>query len=141
VQKPCRQDKGYVGNLNGQLAEIRSASVKESTNMSSLQTTVDFILEQISAAGNVSARKMFGEFGVYCDGKIVALICNDQLFVKPTSSGRAFLGEVVEAPPYEGAKPSLLIDNNRWDDAEWMTELIRLTAQDLPAPKAKKPKK
>jgi TfoX/Sxy family transcriptional regulator of competence genes len=109
--------------------------------MSSLQTTVDFILEQISAAGNVSARKMFGEFGVYCDGKIVALICNDQLFVKPTSSGRAFLGEVVEAPPYEGAKPSLLIDDNRWDDAEWITELIRVTAQDLPAPKAKKPKK
>jgi TfoX/Sxy family transcriptional regulator of competence genes len=109
--------------------------------MSSLQTTVDFILEQISAAGNVSARKVFGEFGLYCDGKIVALICNDQLFVKPTSSGRDFLGEVVEAPPYEGAKPSLLIDNNRWDDAEWMTELIRVTAQDLPAPKAKKPKK
>jgi TfoX/Sxy family transcriptional regulator of competence genes len=109
--------------------------------MSSLQTIVDFILEQISAAGNVSARKMFGEFGVYCDGKIVALICNDQLFVKPTSSGRAFLGEVVEAPPYEGAKPSFLIDDNRWDDAEWMAQLIRLTAQDLPAPKAKKPKK
>jgi TfoX/Sxy family transcriptional regulator of competence genes len=132
---------GYVRDINGQLAKIRSATVEESTNMSSLQTTVDFILEQISAAGNVSARKMFGEFGVYCDGKIVALICNDQLFVKPTSAGRAFLGEVVEAPPYEGAKPSLLIDNNRWDEAEWMTELIRVTAQDLPAPKAKKPKK
>jgi DNA transformation protein and related proteins len=132
---------GYVGNLNGQLVEIRSATVEESTNMSSLQMTVDFIFEQISAAGNMTARKMFGEFGVYCDGKIVALICNDQLFVKPTSSGRAFLGEVVEAPPYEGAKPSLLIDNNRWDDAEWMAQLIRLTAQDLPAPKAKEPKK
>jgi TfoX/Sxy family transcriptional regulator of competence genes len=132
---------GYVRDLNGQMVEIRSATVEGSTNMSSLQTTVDFILEQISAAGNVSARKMFGEFGVYCDGKIVALICSDQLFVKPTSSGRAFLGEVVESPPYEGAKPSLLIDNNRWDDAEWMTELIRVTAQDLPAPKAKKPKK
>jgi TfoX/Sxy family transcriptional regulator of competence genes len=132
---------GYVRDLNSQLVEIRCPTLEERTNMSSLQTTVDFILEQISAAGNVSARKMFGEFGVYCDGKIVALICNDQLFVKPTSSGRAFLGEVVEAPPYEGAKPSFLIDDNRWDDAEWMAQLIRLTAQDLPAPKAKKPKK
>jgi DNA transformation protein and related proteins len=109
--------------------------------MSSLQTTVDFILEQIEAAGNVTARKMFGEYGVYCDGKIVALVCNDQLFVKPTAAGRAFAGAVDEAPPYQGAKPSLLIANDRWDEAEWMSELIRLTAQNLPAPKARKARK
>ena len=41
--------------------------------MATLQRTIDFIIEQISDAGVVSARKMFGEYGIYCDGKMVAL--------------------------------------------------------------------
>ena len=57
--------------------------------MSSQQSTVDFILDQISEAGDVSAKKMFGEYGLYCNGKMVASVCDDQLFVKPTAGGRA----------------------------------------------------
>jgi TfoX/Sxy family transcriptional regulator of competence genes len=34
--------------------------------MATAQTTVDVILEAIGGAGAVSARKMFGEYGVYC---------------------------------------------------------------------------
>jgi len=50
--------------------------------MASKQSTIDFILEQINAAGEVSAKKMFGEYGIFCNGKMVALVCDDQLFVK-----------------------------------------------------------
>jgi len=96
------------------------------------QSTVDFILDQVAAAGAVSARKMFGEYGLYCDGKIVALICDNQLFVKPTPAGRRFVGPVTEAPPYPGAKPSLLIDGGNWDDAAWLSRLIALSAVELP---------
>lgn len=105
--------------------------------MGTRQATVDFILGQISAAGNVAAKKMFGEYAIYCDDKIVALVCDDQLFLKPTSSARALLGDVIEAPPYEGAKPSLLISPDRWEDHEWMTQLIRVSTAELPAPKPK----
>jgi TfoX/Sxy family transcriptional regulator of competence genes len=106
--------------------------------MASQQSTVDYILEQIEAAGSVSARKMFGEYGVYCDGKVVALVCDDQFFLKPTPEGRAFLGTVDEQPAYPGARPSFRIDGGRWDDADWMAELVRVTAAALPVPKAKK---
>lgn len=105
--------------------------------MATTQGTADFILEQIAGAGTVSARKMFGEYGVYCDGKIVALICDEQLFVKATDAGRAFIGEVDEAPPYPGGKPAFLIDGAAWDDADWLSELFALTAAALPAPKPK----
>ena len=105
--------------------------------MASRQSTVDFIVEQIAGAGEVSAKKMFGEYGLYCDGKIVALVCDDQLFVKPTAAGRAFIGNVVEGCPYPGAKPNLLISGDRWDDRAWLTQLIRTTATDLAAPKKK----
>jgi TfoX/Sxy family transcriptional regulator of competence genes len=84
---------------------------------------------------------MFGEFGVYVDGKMVGSVCDDQLFVKPTASGRAHAGPAPEAPPYPGAKPQLLIEADRWDDAEWLAELLRRTAAELPTPKPRKSKR
>ena len=109
--------------------------------MATSQRTVDFLLEQIAGAGDVSARKMFGEYGLYCDGRIVALVCNDQLFVKPTEGGRAFIGIPDEAPPYPGAKPSYRIDADRWDDGDWLARLIAVSTAELPLPKPKKPRK
>ena len=106
--------------------------------MATQQGTVDFIVEQIAGAGQVSARKMFGEYGLYCDGKMVALVCDDQLFVKPTAAGRAHIGEIVEGAPYPDAKPCFLVSGDLWDDSDWLTELIRVSAADLPAPAAKK---
>jgi TfoX/Sxy family transcriptional regulator of competence genes len=103
--------------------------------MASQQSTVDFIVDQISGAGAVHAKKMFGEYGVYCDGKMVALVCDDQLFVKPSDAGREFVGACEEGSPYPGAKPCLLISGDRWDDAEWLTRLIAISAAALPAPK------
>jgi TfoX/Sxy family transcriptional regulator of competence genes len=90
-------------------------------------------------AGRVRSRKMFGEFAVYCDDKVVALICDDRLFVKSTPGGRAFIGEVVESPPYPSAKPHFLIEDGI-DDREWLSGLIHLTARELPPPKPRKPR-
>ncbi len=108
--------------------------------MSSQQKTVDYIVEQSAGAGTITARKMFGEYGLYCDGKIMALICDDQFFIKPTEAGRAYLGEVTEGEPYPGAKPYFRVDGDRWDDADWLAGLVKATADALPAPKAKKAK-
>jgi TfoX/Sxy family transcriptional regulator of competence genes len=108
--------------------------------MASDPKTVAFIVDQLAAAGEVSAKPMFGEYGVYCDGRMVALICDEHLFVKPTPGGRAFAGALDEAPPYLGAKPCLLVDADRWDDADWLAELVRISTAELPMPKPKKPK-
>jgi len=108
--------------------------------MATKPSTVDLILEQASGAGHVTAKKMFGEYGLYCDGKLVALICDEHLFVKPTAAGRAYLGIVTEAAPYPGAKACLLIPGDAWEDAEWLSDLIKMTATALPMPAAKKPK-
>jgi TfoX/Sxy family transcriptional regulator of competence genes len=94
-----------------------------------------FILEQMAAAGSISARKMFGEFAIYCGETVVALVCDNQLFVKPTAAGTALLGEPSLAPPYPGAKPYFLIDD--LDDGELLSALIVATARELPVPKAK----
>lgn len=108
--------------------------------MGSDQDFVDFVVGQIENAGLVASKKMFGEYALYCEGKIVALICDNRLLVKPTAAGRAFIGDVVEAPPYEGAKPAFLIQD-KIEDRDWLSELIRLTEAELPEPKPKKRRK
>ena len=108
--------------------------------MASDKEFVDFVLDQIENAGEITAKKMFGEYGVFSNGKIFALICDNKLFIKPTESGRAFIQEVVEAPPYMGAKPSFLIED-KIEYRVWLSELIRISLKELPEPKPKKKKK
>jgi TfoX/Sxy family transcriptional regulator of competence genes len=108
--------------------------------MASKQSTVDFIVEQVADAGIVSAKKMFGEYGLFCDGRMVALICDDQLFVKTTQGGRAYIGDVTEAPPYEGAKPCFLISGAQWEDSDWLSKLIQISTAELPLPKQRSKK-
>ena len=105
--------------------------------MASDQTFVDFVVDQIEGAGQITARKLFGEYGVWADGKLFALICDNKLFIKPTEGGRAFIENVVEAPPYPGAKPSFLIEE-QIEDRAWLSNLVKITVQELPEPKPKK---
>jgi TfoX/Sxy family transcriptional regulator of competence genes len=101
---------------------------------------VEFVADQLDGACEVSYRKMFGEYALYANGKVVALICDNQLFVKPTEAGRSFIEDLVEAPPYPGAKPAFLIED-RLEDRAWLTELIVRTEQALPKPMPKRKQK
>ena len=109
--------------------------------MATQQRTVDYLLEQVNGAGAVSTKPVFGEYGVYVDRKMIGSICDDQLFVKPTESGRLHADPVSEEPPYPGAKPHPLIEADRWDDAEWLGDLLRVTAAELPVPRQRKPRR
>jgi len=110
--------------------------------MASDESFVEFVADQMGDAGHISYRKMFGEYALYCNGKVVALVCDNQLFVKPTQSGRSYMGRICEAAPYPGAKLYFLIED-AFEDREWISGLIRTTAQELPipGPKAGKDKK
>lgn len=106
--------------------------------MASNQEYVEFVCEQISGAGEITYKKMFGEYGVYCNGKIIGLICENQFFVKKTVSGSEILPDCEEASPYTGAKPHMLIENV--EDKDLMTRFIGATYRELPEPKARKKK-
>ena len=110
--------------------------------MATDSNTIAFLLDQLSPLGEASARKMFGEYCLYLSGKPVGLVCDDQLYLKPTRAGQQMLVEVVEGSPYPGAKSHLLITPDQWEDTEWLCELVRVTSRELPVPKprARKPK-
>lgn len=108
--------------------------------MASSQSTVDFIVEQMSGAGSITTRKMFGEYALYINGKVFALVCDDSLFIKPTTEVKKFYPEFEEAPPYPGAKMYLLIDEGRWDDRDFMSQLATISYRAIPTTKPKKSK-
>jgi len=97
------------------------------------------LLDQLSAQAGVHARKMFGEYALYLGDKVVALVCDNQLFVKITAPGKALVGAAYqEGEAYPGAKPSMLIGGDLIEDADCLCELIRATAAALPPPKPMK---
>ena len=100
----------------------------------------EFALDQVRGAGDVAVRKMFGEYALYCDGKVVALICDDQFFLKPLPAALVLVEAPVYGPPYPGAKPHLLL-TGELDEPDLMARLVRTVADALPPPKPKKSKK
>lgn len=104
--------------------------------MATKQETVDFICEQAGLHQRLAARQMFGQFALYLDGKVIGLVCDNTLFVKPTEAGRSILGTPVERSPYKGAKPYFCI-NEQLDDRDVIQSLFLATADALPQRNAK----
>ncbi|EKD88573.1 MAG: hypothetical protein ACD_34C00459G0002 [uncultured bacterium] len=98
---------------------------------------IKFLVEQMELAGEIRYRKMFGEYAIYCNEKVVALVCDNKLYVKPTDAGKEYIGNVDEAPPYQGAKLYFFIED-QFENKEWLCDLIRITENELPIPKPKK---
>ncbi len=106
--------------------------------MASSLEFVEYVCDQIGGAGTITYKKMFGEYGVYCNGKIIGVVCDDQFFVKKTEAGAKVCPDCGEGAPYEGAKAHFVIDS--LDDRELMAKLISATYEELPEPKPKKKK-
>jgi DNA transformation protein len=121
-------------------ATIRALLAFTVLEMSTSASTMEFLLDQLRHAGPVSSRKMFGEYCLYFDGTPVGLVCDDQLYLKPTAEGRALLAEPREGCPFPGAKPHLLLDADAWEDAQTLCLLVRTTALALPVRPPPKPK-
>lgn len=100
--------------------------------MRTTEATIEELLQLIAPAGDVRARKMFGEYALYCDEKVVALVCRDELFVKSTSEGQAYAPSLELAPAYPGAKPGMHVPREDWQDGAWLSGLVRVTADALP---------
>lgn len=106
--------------------------------MSSKIDFVEYVCDQGRGAGFISYKRMFGEFGIYCDGLIFGLVCDDQFFIKETKQGHDFYPQGELAAPYTGSKPYILIENV--DDSDFLCEMIQITCRNLPIPKEKKPR-
>ncbi|MBR0499115.1 MAG: TfoX/Sxy family protein [Paludibacteraceae bacterium] len=106
--------------------------------MASNPDFVQYIADQCSGAGEIVVKKMFGDYGIYCDGKIFGLICDNGFYLKPTDAVRPMLREVALRPPYDGAKDYFYITDI--DDRDYLSAIVRETCKALPEPRPKKKK-
>lgn len=104
--------------------------------MASNADFVQYIVDQCSGAGEIVAKKMFGDYGIYCNGKIFGLICDNRFYLKPTEAGHALLRKEELRPPYDGAKDYFYIADV--DDHDYLSSLVRETYKALPEPKKRK---
>lgn len=67
----------------------------------------DFVLEQLMGFGAVTARPMFGGYGLYSNGVLFALLDDDAMFLRTDEAGRADFAAAGSRPfaPIPGAKP------------------------------------
>ncbi len=108
--------------------------------MSTTSSTVDHIIELVHLPGRVTSRKMFGEYALYLDGKVVALVCDNILFLKPCAAMAPLTAALPQGAPYPGAK-DYPIGDELLDDPERLRDLLVTMASHLPLPTPRKPKK
>ena len=99
---------------------------------------VEYVIEQSQLDDQVTYKRMFGEYGIYIDGKIVAFACDNSLFVKAADATAALTASLPRRPPYPGAKGYPVADE-LLDDSEQLHALLVATANAMPEPKPRKP--
>lgn len=99
---------------------------------------IDYVAEQVAIGARLTHRKMFGEYALYVDGKVVAFACDNSPFVKPSKAATSLAPDLPQHPPYPGAKVHPVADE-LLDDSDLIRRLILETAALMPAPKPKKP--
>jgi TfoX/Sxy family transcriptional regulator of competence genes len=105
--------------------------------MASKKSIVDLIMFSLSDAGDITAKKMFGDYGLFLSGRMIGFIADDRLLFKPTSEGRRLFTSLTEDTPYPGAKPCFLVPEEDWNKRAWLARLAIATAAELPLPKKK----
>lgn len=100
---------------------------------------VQYVADQCAGAGEITFKKMFGDYGIYCDGTIFGLVCDDHFFLKPTEAVRLLLHTIDLRPPYEGAKDYYFIADV--DDHDYLSMLVGETIKQLKGKKGKKLKR
>lgn len=100
---------------------------------------LEYIAEQSQLGSRLSNKRLFGEYAIYIDGKVVAFACDNSLFVKPADATATLTAGLPRRPPYPGAKDYPVADE-LLDDSEQLRRLLLATEMALPAPKVKRPR-
>jgi len=108
--------------------------------MATQKQTVEFLLEKLRQPKRFSARAMFGEYAIYADGKVVALICDDRLYVKILAASKELEALCEKGEPCPGAKPHYLVDEGQLSTLHMLPKMLCDIAESLPEEKRRMPR-
>ena len=105
--------------------------------MSTSKETAAFIEDQLAGL-DIRTGRMFGEYAIYCDNKVVGFITDDILRIKPSSVDPALLEGTYPGEAYPGSKLYASVPGDLLENREWLQQAIQATADALPAPLPKR---
>ncbi|MFA7302774.1 MAG: TfoX/Sxy family protein [Candidatus Paceibacterota bacterium] len=105
--------------------------------MATQKETIEFIIEKLRDPKRFAARAMFGEYALYADGKVVALVCDDQLYVKITPESSSLEAACEKGPPYPGARPHYIVTEEQLSQIDDLREILINISAALPEKKKK----
>jgi TfoX/Sxy family transcriptional regulator of competence genes len=103
--------------------------------MATQKETIEFILGKLRHGDRFSARAMFGEYALYADGKVVALICDDRLYIKILPASKELEPLCEKGEPYPGAKPHYVVEEGQLSTLEKLPAILFTVAKAVPAKK------
>ena len=109
--------------------------------MATQKQTIEFLLAKLRQPGRFEARAMFGEYALYADGKVVALVCDDRLYVKILPASRELAPLCEQGPPYPGAKPHYLVEEGQLSSLPTLPAILCGIAASLPERKPRAPRR
>lgn len=101
---------------------------------------LEYVADQSQLRDRLTHKKLFGEYALYVDGKVVAFACDNSLFVKPAAATRPMTADLPQRPPYPQARPYPVADE-LLDEPDRLRELLLATWRAMPAPKSRAPRK
>lgn len=106
--------------------------------MASSLDFVNYVCEQITGTGDITFKKMFGEYMVYINAKPIILICDNTVFVKMADCIKDEMNGAEVGSPYNGAKPHYILDI---DNADFSRSIVTKLEGVTPIPIKKVKKK
>jgi len=105
--------------------------------MATQKETIEFILGKLRDRSRFSARAMFGEYALYADRKVVALVCDDLLYVKILPASQPLERLCDKGEPYPGAKLHYLVEEGQLSTLENLPAMLGAVAASIPEKKTK----
>jgi TfoX/Sxy family transcriptional regulator of competence genes len=109
--------------------------------MATQKEAVDFVLAKLRQPKRFSARAMFGEYALYADGRVVALICDNLLYVKILPASQELEPLCEKGEPYPGARPHYIVEEAQLSTVQSLSGILCAIAESLPEKKKRAARK
>jgi TfoX/Sxy family transcriptional regulator of competence genes len=105
--------------------------------MASTQSFIEFVCDQIKGTGEITYKKMFGEYMIYVNAKPILLVCDNTVYIKMLNEIKEAMQNEETGEPYKGAKPHYILNV---DNAEFSKKIVSILEPISSLPKKKKKK-
>ncbi|MDE5714397.1 MAG: transcriptional regulator [Muribaculaceae bacterium] len=99
---------------------------------------IEFICTTLAPLGEVSSRKMMGDYVIYVNEKCVITACDNIAYVKKLPCIEGMMEDAESGTPYPGAKEAYILD---FANSYNVLKIIEVLWEHLPFPKSMQKKK